>query len=445
MKHDNRKASLIRLSLLPLALLTLVALFFVLSARATAPTTDGVEPVGLARPSIAAPRIRGRIRSPDRRYAARLQVALTHAVRAWSHCSSGNEVRDPDAIRGLFVAGANQTSQSIRAAVLRYLPTDPTICGANLVIPWSAIDNGPGHNPRYNWSFLDKAAAPWGATGKIVNLIVWGVDELTSQEIAKIPATPKYVLSDTPTVDCGAKYGTEIPVYWEPGYEGPWREFEAALVAHVAGNPNIGYIRFGLGAGGEDYPITGFEEGICSERWSTKGLTAAQWLKWSISQIKYEASLGSEHPFNVGLNSFPNAPKLPGQVAAEAAKFGIGFGIQDMTAAQTNLAEFHSERCYADWCRLFKSWAGRVPLEIQTLEPSGPAGGKNTGWLPSQLSYVVTHTYAQVLELYPQEWLVADDPTWPTFAVDHDAYARALANAASEVGGQVATRRNVHR
>jgi hypothetical protein len=43
--------------------------------------------------------------------------------------------------------------------------------------------------------------------------------------------------------------------------------------------------------------------------------------------------------------------------------------------------------------------------------------------------------YAQVVELYPQEWLVADDPAWPTFAQYHEAYAQGLARAASEVGG----------
>jgi hypothetical protein len=42
----------------------------------------------------------------------------------------------------------------------------------------------------------------------------------------------------------------------------------------------------------------------------------------------------------------------------------------------------------------------------------------------------------QVLELYPQEWLVADDPGWPTFAQYHSAYAQTLSQAASEVGGQ---------
>jgi hypothetical protein len=77
-------------------------------------------------------------------------------------------------VRGLIVATANQTRPSLPSAavsnaqVLKYLVPDRTICGADLVIPWSAIDRGPGKNPRYDWSFLDQAAAPWVAAGKIV-------------------------------------------------------------------------------------------------------------------------------------------------------------------------------------------------------------------------------------------------------------------------------------
>ncbi len=76
-----------------------------------------------------------------------------------------------------------------------------------------------------------------------------------------------------------------------------------------------------------------------------------------------------------------------------------------------------------------------MPLEVQTLSPTTPAGGGTSGALPPQLTYVVTQTHAQVIELYPQEWLVADDPAWPTFPQYHVAYAQALARAASEVGG----------
>jgi hypothetical protein len=375
-----------------------------------------------------------------------LRLGRVSAPASWSNCSAGSNVADPGGVRGLFVATANQTRPSLPSApvsnaqVLRYLVPNRTICGADLVIPWSAIDRGPGQTPRYDWSFLDQAAAPWVAAGKIVNLIVWGTDESTRYEVGGESATPAYVLSSTPTVSCGGRDPT-VPVYWNPGYEKPWRAFEAALVAHVADDRSVGYIRFGLGTGGEDFPVDGFTQGACYPKWKRAGLTAATWLDWSTSEIDYEASLQSAHPLNVGINTFPGAPNLPAKVAAEAASHGIGFGMEGMTAKQIQNARSDPRRCVADWCSLFDTWAGRVPLEVQTYTASDPSGAGKTGALAPLLSYSVMDAHAQLLELYPQEWLVADDPDWPTkttsdYARYHAAYAAALARAAAEVGGQ---------
>jgi hypothetical protein len=90
----------------------------------------------------------------------------------------------------------------------------------------------------------------------------------------------------------------------------------------------------------------------------------------------------------------------------------MGFGMQGMTATQVQYAQSNSP-CYADWCSLFTTWAGKAPFEVQTLSATDPTGGATTGALPPILSYVVPQTHAQVLELYPQEWLVADDPAGP--------------------------------
>jgi hypothetical protein len=38
---------------------------------------------------------------------------------------------------------------------------------------------------------------------------------------------------------------------------------------------------------------------------------------------------------------------------------------------------------------------------------------------------------AQILELYPSEWLVAYDPSHPAYAGHHAAYARLLEEAAA--------------
>ncbi|HUY86229.1 MAG TPA: hypothetical protein VMU77_03880 [Acidimicrobiales bacterium] len=358
----------------------------------------------------------------------------SYKTSQWSLCSAGTSVSDPTGPHGLFASNVNVMQPSVIAAETQYLMSGYTICGANIVVPWSSVDQGPGASPRYNWNYVDQLAAPWEAAGKIVNLIVWGVNESISQDVGGQLATPSYVLSSTQTVSCGGKDPT-TPVYWDSGYLNPYRAFEAALVSHFASDPHIGYIRFGLGAGAEDYPADSWYSPICKSKWIAAGLTPSKWLSYSVSQIDYEAGLNSTKPLFVGINAFPNAPTLADQVANEAVIHHIGFGMQGLTDSQVTSYQ-QGKLCFADWCNLFLKYAGTVPLELQTFSASNPLGAGKTGALPQQLSFGITTTHAQVWELYPQEWLVADDPSWPGYSQFHQAYSQALASAATEVGGQ---------
>jgi len=390
-------------------------------------------------------------------------------VTAWSHCSPGDDVADPGGVRGLFVATANQVSPAVLQDETKYLLPDKTLCGVDLVIPWSSVQLGPG---EYDWTFIDKAAEPWEKAGKVVNLIVWGTDESARYELDKqgflcsadpgqacLPATPAYVLGDLSalgeTVDCGPKDGTELPEYWQPDYETPWRAFERALVVDVDDDHSlsrVGYIRFGLGTGGEDFPVDHYDlpaknppAGSCPAAWQAHHLSASVWLSWSLAQVAYEATLPAHNPINIGINTFSSlfgtlSDPLQDQVAAAAAADGMGVGMEGMTSKQAQ-GETLGSNCTRDWCEPFDTLAGRVPLEMQTYTQSDPFGAPPTGPLQPMLADMVTKFHAQVLELKPQEWLVADDPSWtvsgkPTYAAYHAAYATALADAAAEVGGQ---------
>jgi hypothetical protein len=61
--------------------------------------------------------------------------------------------------------------------VAQYLIGNLDVCGAAIFVSWQQVDRGPGAKPRYDWSTVQSAMAPWEAAGKTVNLIVWGASE----------------------------------------------------------------------------------------------------------------------------------------------------------------------------------------------------------------------------------------------------------------------------
>ena len=199
--------------------------------------------------------------------------SLTSARTSGLHCSTGSDVADPGGVHGLFVAGANQTRSQVAAAEMKYLLKDKTICGADLVIPWSAIDRGPSAKPRYDWSFLEKAAAPWEAAGKVVNLIVWGSDELVYNEVNIYgekclagasgenggcqPATPEVRSSHRENRQSCPRLVLNFRD-WNPAMRSDGGFQWGQIGSHVVQITVIfGYIRFGLGTAGEDFPKIG--------------------------------------------------------------------------------------------------------------------------------------------------------------------------------------------
>lgn len=340
----------------------------------------------------------------------------------------------PTAPHGLFASNVNLpaagTGLPSSTTIAHYLLSDPTVCGADLVVPWSAVDRGPGRHPRFDWATIDRAAAPWFSAHRMVNLIVWGVAETVSQQFGQ-PVTPPYVLKQVHTVQCSSRLPA-TPVYWESAYRDNFHAFMRAVAAHYGHDSRIGYIRFGIGAGGEDYPANGLR-GSCLARWRARGLSAQRWQSYSLGMIHFESTLHVRVQLMVGLNGLSGTPgaALPDAVAAAAASHGIGIGIQGL-AAGTMQAVQAGRSCYANWCALFDRFAGRVPLEVQTFTRSNPAGAGPTGALPPLLSFALG-LHAQIFELYPEEWLVADDPSFPGYAQAHAAYHTALTQAAAAV------------
>ncbi len=155
--------------------------------------------------------------------------------------------------------------------VTQYLIGNRDVCGAAIFVNWQLVDRGPGANPRYDWSAVQSAITPWEAAGKTVNLIVWGASEGGTVQ----RSTPLWVQSQVQMIACGGKTAP-TPVYWQPGYANNWRAFIGATVNQFASDPHIGYLRFGLGTGGEGLASAGTKTPSCLAQWNAAGYQT-QW------------------------------------------------------------------------------------------------------------------------------------------------------------------------
>ena len=347
--------------------------------------------------------------------------------------STDTKVADPQAPHGLFVMGSFTGGSP--GAFTSQLIANTDVCGADIFVNWNQIDGGPSASPRYDWSSVDQSISPWESAGKTVNLIVWGASEGgTTQH-----STPAWVESQVQMIACGGKT-VPTPVFWQPGYMSNWEAFIAATVAHFDGDPHIGYIRFGIGTGGEGLASSAIRRPDCADQWDAAGYPGA-FSSYTQQLIAYEGSLHSSHQLMAALNTFDDVP--PGSdTAAWAAAAGIGFGFEGLQATDvSDIAQ--NTPCAADWCGLFDEYAGKVPLHVQTLGTSDPGPGTGpvssnensirTGPLPPLLEAALS-LHAQIFELYPEDWELAFDPSYIGYATYHTAYSQAIDAAAAIVG-----------
>lgn len=340
----------------------------------------------------------------------------------------------PSAPHGLFVLAPGPNSP-LAGPVTQYLIGNPDVCGAAIFVNWQQVDRGPGANPRYDWSTVESAIAPWEAAGKTVNLIVWGASEGGTVQ----RSTPLWVQSQVEMISCDKSAPT--PVYWQPGYANNWRIFIQATVNQFAADPHIGYLRFGLGTGGEGLASAGTRTPSCLAQWNAAGYQTA-WPAYVSGVIAFEGSLHSSHQLMVAINTFDAMP-APMSVAQAASQVGIGFGMEGLQASDAAAISTGQACGESNWCAVFNQYAGTVPLHLQTPYQTDPSGAPATGSEPKgiirmgplpPLLQAGLQVHAQIYELYAQDWLIAFDPQFPGYAQYHAAYAEALDAAAAVVG-----------
>jgi hypothetical protein len=231
--------------------------------------------------------------------------------------------------------------------------------------------------------------------------------------------------------------GEVTPNYFSSDFQTPYKAFIAQVVQHYGTNPAIGYIRIGLAQGGETYPNLGFDtDPTCSNAFTAWGWTPASWTTYLTSMLDYEATLNSPKQLMVGINTVNQDTGIPDAVAKEAVNLTpkIGFGSQGLR--QSDISAFSAgTACTADWCNLFDTYTGQVPLELQTATQSDPTGAGTTGSLVTILPFAVQH-HATILELYYQDWLTAFDSSYPGYDTSL-SYATAIQSAAQTVQVEV--------
>ncbi len=310
--------------------------------------------------------------------------------------------------------------QPYYADVQTYLLNNPTVAGVSFWLEWGRVDNGPIANPQYDFSAFDAQIAPWIAVGKKVNIIVWAVSDTPVNN-----ATPQYVFNNLGPSNITTCGGEKMPNYFQSTFQLPYEAFMAQVVKHYANNGSIGYIRMGLGRGGETFPAANFGTDPCTNTYINNwGWTDTTWTNYVNAMLNYESTLKSPKQMGVGIDSVDTIT-MPESEAATAVSLKFGFGNQGFELSDIT----NYPHCSSDWCALFDQYTGSVPLELQTIALSDPMNAPPVGSLVTLLPFAVSH-HATVFEIYTYDWLLAFDPNYPGYSTYGAAYAAAFKAAA---------------
>lgn len=243
---------------------------------------------------------------------------------------------------------------------------------------------------------------------------------------------PLYGSNDGSTCTSGL-----LPIQWRPNFIRAWQNFIKAAVAHYGSNPNISYMRFGMGIGGQTNPTNGLStfdanQVACQAQMTTYGFTStaapwpvpgttgwsqvsAKWAAYLKTMAQYEQSLAPGKPIILTISPIQFSPvdlSTPDATAANATASGIGFGNQGLQKSDPiNYA--NGDPCYGgDWCANIQKYKGQVSLELQTLSASDPTNTNQMGSLAPSLLTFATGLGARILELYIDDWMCTYDTSW---------------------------------
>ena len=247
-------------------------------------------------------------------------------------------------------------------------------------------------------------------------------------------STTHFVQQNPPPPPTGANYTTcnsqQVPNWQSNLFQQNYQPAIQALINHYGSNPNIGYIRIGLGRGGEINLPQGWNDsssGPCYGGYTTSwGYTvggnsanSSTWNNYLQTMVEWEGGANfsggkSPIPLLVSITPVTGAGTVTDDfIAPIAVAQNMSFGNQGLESS--DIADFPN--CGGDWCNLFNQWSPNI-AELQTIGQSCPANttcvnsqASATGPLTPLLPFATAHG-SNDLELYYQDWLIAYDPSY---------------------------------
>jgi hypothetical protein len=353
-------------------------------------------------------------------------------------------------------------------AVNAYLKASPYISGIVYSLYWSCSDQD-GTLAHYAWTNFDSQVISdgWAAAGKKIVVVLGGVTYDGNDNICYGGTgfgtggvgnygTPAYVwsaLGSSNYASCTANGQTQqIPNYLNSAYNTNYRNWIRAALTHLASSTyarSIEYVRIAWGKGGETTPISNWDQaGLCPDGLGNNtlttdwGYTLTSWESFLSQGMSFEAGLNSGLPLMISITpmgaSGGSQNVVPDFTAPIAASLQIGLGTQGLAQADVN----NCAGSAGDWCNLFNTYKGQVPLETQTLYNSCAASNMSgscsnlsilTGPLDPLLLWAARN-HGTTFEMYYEDALAMIEPGYNSSgyaAYPQPNYLAALQNVVS--------------
>ena len=185
----------------------------------------------------------------------------------------------------------------------------------------------------------------------------------------------------------------------------------------------IGYLRFATGGGAEAIAPPKWNAAGCKGNWKYAGFSKAVWQEHGFRMLRAMAAANDAMP--PGVRFIASLPYLPGTTvygvpnafAAVAAPLHIGLAFESLGMGNVAAPGTQPARCdprarlaVLHFCQAFLRYAGTVPLAAQPITASTNTRYANID-IAHMLEYAIDNR-VQSLELYPEEWLNANQPEY---------------------------------